>query len=75
MMRTLRASRHMARVECVTDHVRWRKSSVGSRVEASGGVVAEAYLEGVRSVMGDVDGGGSCRLAILFGGEEEGVWF
>lgn len=60
-MRTLRASRHMARVECVTDHVRWRKSSVGSAVAAAEGV-SEAYLEGIRSVMGDVDGGGGLAI-------------
>lgn len=54
MILTLRALRHMGRVEWVTDQVRERKSMVGEGVVV---VVGEGeYLEGWWRVMGDIFG-------------------
>lgn len=48
-MRTLRAARHMERVECVTDHVRESQSTVGGVLSD----VAGEYLEGsLRAIVG-----------------------
>ncbi len=48
-MRTLRAVRHMERVECVTDHVRESQSMVGGVLSD----VAGEYLDGsLRAIVG-----------------------
>lgn len=57
MIRTLRAERHMERVECVTDQVRWSHSGGGDAVED---VEDDEYFEGERKIMAD-------GMLILFG--------
>lgn len=52
-MRTFWAVRHIARVECVTVHVRASQSSCGLLKSVLDGVVGEEYLEGMRRVMED----------------------
>jgi hypothetical protein len=54
-MRTLRADRHILRVEWVTVQVRWRKGRGGG---VKDGVVVRVvvYLEGRRMVIGDGEG-------------------
>lgn len=71
VMRTLRAVRHIARVEWVTVQVRWSQSRAGGEKEEEEVDDEEvAYLEGMRRVMGFgallvVDMLGGCLLLDL----------